>query len=67
MPPLLANKGPKSKRTFLDDVILDQLKKGAPPVHEKLPNCGENSNQHLTHGHHHKDEFRKAKRLTTAG
>lgn len=56
-----------SKRTFLDDVVLEHLKKGAPPTHEKLTNWGEHLSSHIVHGHAHKDEFKKSKRLTTAG
>jgi hypothetical protein len=56
-----------SKRTYLDDVILSQLKRGAPPTHEKLTNWGEHAGATTVHGHAHKDEFKKAKRMTTAG
>ena len=67
VPELLKNRGSLSKRTYLDDVILQNLKRGAPPVHEKMTNWNEHSNSHTVHGHHHKHEFLKQKRLTTAG
>lgn len=41
IPKLLADKKLAGKKTYLDDVILDNLKKGSPPVHSKLPNWGE--------------------------
>lgn len=67
MPALLSKRAPMSKRTYLDDVILSQLKRGAPPTHEKLTNWGEHAGATTVHGHAHKDEFYKSKRLTTAG
>lgn len=67
VPKLLSNRGSMSKRTYLDDVILANLKRGAPPTHEKLTNWGEHAGSTTVHGHAHKDEFKKQKRLTTAG
>jgi hypothetical protein len=55
-----------SKKTYLDDVILDHLKKGSPPIHSKLPNWGADGCNPLINGHAHKDEFKKANRVTTA-
>jgi len=41
------------------------LKKGSPPVHGKLPDWSAEGCSNLINGHAHKDEFKKAKRLTT--
>lgn len=65
VPALLADKKLAGKKTYLDDVILEHLKKGAPPTHCKLPDWSADGGSGLIHGHALKDVFKKAKRLTT--
>jgi hypothetical protein len=52
------------KKTFLDEVIRQKEKQGSPPAKLKLNNWADVSKSTTIHGHPHKDEFYKAKRLT---
>jgi hypothetical protein len=51
----------------LDEVILNHLKKGSGPIHSKLPDWGGEGCNGVINGHAHKDEFKKAERLTQVG
>jgi len=54
----------RGKKTYLDDVMKEGKKSLAPNQYSKPINWNLSSASGITHGHSHKDEFRKSKRET---
>ena len=57
-------KAGSKKKTYLDDVIRQKEKQGSPPSNIKHRVWGDEIRATSKHGHPHKDEFKKGKRLT---